>query len=153
MAKAKQQAIPKPALILGLAGLIPFIGAAIATALPDGGDTSILATRALGAYGAVILSFLGGVKWGVLLNDKVSLKIWTPMILSVVPSLIAWVALLLPAITMLSILAAAMVLQYFLDTKSVQQKKLPPWYGRLRIILTTGAVLSLLVGLIAQVLS
>lgn len=153
MAKAKKHAIPQPALILGLAGLIPFIGTAIATLVPDGGDNLALATRALGAYGAVILSFLGGVKWGVLLNDKAGLKIWAPIMLSVIPSLIAWSALLLPAIAMLSLLAAAMVLQYFLDTKSVQQKKLPQWYGRLRTILTTGAVLSLLVGLVAQVLS
>lgn len=152
MAKAKHHAIPQPALILGLAGLIPFVVAAIATLLPDAGVSSAWATNSLGAYGAVILSFLGGVKWGVLLNDKAGLKLWRPIILSVIPSLIAWVALLLPAIAMLSIIAAAMVWQYFLDTKSVNQKKLPEWYGRLRTILTTGAVLSLLAGLIAQVL-
>ena len=151
MAKAKKQAIPQPALILGLAGLIPFVASAIAALLPDTVPNAALGTKALGAYGAVILSFLGGVKWGAVIHDKASLKRWQPLMLSVVPSLLAWVALLLPTMAMLSLLAAAMVFQYFLDTKSVQQKKLPEWYGRLRLILTTGAVLSLLVGLVAQV--
>lgn len=151
MAKAKKNAIPPSALVLGLAGLIPFFGSALAAAFLDG-DLSARGTMALGAYGAVILSFLGGVKWGVLVNDKAGLKLWKPLILSVVPSVVAWAALLLPAIAMLSLLAAAMVFQYFLDSESVHQKKLPAWYGRLRLILTTGAVLSLLVGLIAQVL-
>lgn len=152
MAKAETRTIPQPALILGLAGLIPFIAAAIATLLPDTSVFSTLATPALGAYGAVILSFLGGVKWGVLLNDQAGLKIWGPLFLSVVPSIIAWAALLLPAMAMLALLVAAMALQYFLDKKSVQNQKLPQWYGRLRTILTTGAVLSLLVGLVAQFL-
>lgn len=150
MAKAKKQAIPPSALILGLAGLIPFFGSALAAVLLDG-ELSAKATLALGAYGAVILSFLGGVKWGVLLNDKTALKLWKPIVLSVVPSIIAWAALLLPSLAMLSVLAAGMVFQYFLDTESMHQKKLPEWYGRLRLILTIGAVLSLLIGLITQV--
>lgn len=150
MAKTRKHTIPPTALVLGLAGLIPFIGAALAAALLNE-DLAEQGTLALGTYGAVILSFLGGVKWGVLINDKAGLKLRTPIFLSVVPSLIAWIALLLPTIAMLSLLAAAMVFQYFLDTESVHQKKLPQWYGQLRLILTTGAVLSLLVGLIAQV--
>jgi len=151
MAKAKKQAIPSTALVLGLAGLIPFFGCALAATLFDG-ELAARSTLALAAYGAVILSFLGGVKWGVLVNDKTSLKRWKPIVLSVIPSIIAWLALLLPAIAMLSVLAAGVVYQYFLDSESVHQTELPEWYGRLRLILTTGAVFSLLVGLIAQVL-
>ncbi len=150
MAKAKKQAIPRTALILGLAGLIPFVVTAIATFVA-GEQTSLKATQALGAYGAVILSFLGGVKWGVLVNDKPGLKLWKPIVLSVIPSIIGWFSLLLPTMAMLSVLSAAMVYQYFLDTESVKSKKLPEWYGRLRLILTTGAVLSLLLGLISLI--
>lgn len=149
MAKSKKNQIPPNALYLGLGGLIPFFTMALAAAfLKDASQDK--ATWALGAYGAVILSFLGGVNWGVLLHDRASLKRWKPLVLSVVPSIIAWLALLLPSTYMLSLLAAAMVLQYFLDTESIRQKILPAWYGRLRLILTTGAVISLLLGLVAS---
>lgn len=149
-AKPKQVAIPTVALVLGLAGLIPFFCAALGSILLSN-ELAATSLTALGAYGAVILSFLGGVKWGVVLNDKAALKRWQPLVLSVIPSIIAWVALLLPPMMLLSFLAAAMVFQYFLDTQSVQAKKLPAWYGRLRLILTTGAVVSLLLGLVALV--
>jgi len=148
MAKKKTQQIPQTALSLGLAGLIPFFATALACWIFDD-ELQAQAQFALGAYGAVILSFLGGVKWGVLLNDKTKLKKWGPIVLSVVPSIIGWFALLLPAFATLAVLAAMMVLQYYFDIESVKEKKLPPWYGRLRTILTTGAVISLLAGLVS----
>jgi len=59
MAKKQTQQIPRTALVLGLAGLIPFIAAALACWLYDD-ELQATAHFALGAYGAVILSFLGG---------------------------------------------------------------------------------------------
>ncbi len=164
---AKTQAIPAPALTLGLAGLIPFILCALFAWLPDllaslwpgsnGGQPSSELVRqkailGLGTYGAVILSFLGGVRWGNVLSNKVQVRRWVPLTLSVIPSLIAWPALLLPASWMLSILAAGFVLQYAADVEAVRQKILPAWYARLRTLLTTGTTVSLLAGLIADVL-
>lgn len=141
--------IPKPALVLGLAGLIPFVCSALLT-LSDNADVQSFATMSLAAYGAVILSFLGGVKWGIALSDNNALTSWQPLILSVLPSIVGWLALLLPAIFMLIVLSAALVGQYCLDNNSVQQQKLPIWYGKLRLILSCGAVLSLLIGLWAH---
>lgn len=162
---ARKQTIPTPALVLGVGGLLPFIATAIATCLPSGifdiadnrhgraiVDVRQIAVMALGAYGAVILSFLGGIRWGKILNDKTRIKRWAPLALSVVPSLIAWVALLLTPAWLLSILAAGFVLQYALDIEAVKRGELPAWFGRLRTILTTGAVLSLLTGLLALTL-
>jgi len=151
MVKENTQQIPQTALILGLAGLIPFIATAVACWLFDN-ELQAKAQFALGAYGAVILSFLGGVKWGVLVNDKTKLEKWGPIVLSVVPSIVGWLALLLPVFATLAVLSGMLVLQYFLDTASVKEKMLPPWYGRLRTLLTTGAVISLLVGLASVVL-
>jgi len=148
MAKLKKNQIPTSALFLGLAGLIPFFAMAmVAVSLDDTYHEK--AIHALGAYGAVILSFLGGVNWGVVLHDKTAMKRWGPLILSVIPSILAWVALLLPPLYTLSMLAAAMVLQFYLDSESVRKETLPLWYGRLRLMLTTGAVISLLTGLVA----
>ncbi len=167
----KAHQIPAPALVLGLAGLIPFVACAFFAWFPgvgvfigtmtgimsESGEASNTFVNAkallgLGAYGAVILSFLGGVRWGNLINNKNKIKQWSPLILSVIPSLIAWPALLLTSSWMLSILAAGFVLQYATDVEGVKQKLLPVWFGRLRTMLTTGAVLSLLAGLISAAL-
>ncbi|MFT5047301.1 MAG: hypothetical protein ACI8UP_004295 [Porticoccaceae bacterium] len=169
---SNDQTIPTSALVLGIAGLIPFIACAALACLPELGSTMLgsslfprsagamsidaiqqKAIFALGAYGAIILSFLGGVRWGNLLDSKIQLRQWGPLLLSVLPSLIAWPALLLPTAWMLSVLAAGFVLQYAYDVEGVRQKILPEWFGKLRTILTTGATLSLLAGLLAIALS
>lgn len=161
---AKSLAIPLPALSLGLGGLIPFFACAFFAWFPaplasmlqisPSGISNIdlvqqKAILALGTYGAVILSFLGGIRWGNLLSNKTKVQQWMPLTLSVVPSLIAWPALLLPSLWMLSLLAAGFVLQYASDVEAVRNKLLPPWFGRLRTILTSGATVSLLAGLLA----
>lgn len=154
-----QRTIPTPALVLGLGGLIPFVCTAIMAWwswpieqwLPEAflheRNADQTATLALGAYGAIILSFLGGVRWGNLLFDQASLNSWLPLSLSVLPSLIAWPALLLAPLPMLGLLATGFIVQYALDVAGVKRGELPNWFGRLRLILTTGAVLSLLIGL------
>ena len=63
--------IPRAPLILGLAGLIPFLWGAITVLVPDLGLWTVrtLGPRFAGPYvmlfyGAVILSFMSGVLWG-----------------------------------------------------------------------------------------
>ena len=160
----EQQSIPTPALALGLGGLIPFISSAVlvwwsqplAELLPSWiiqqRSTTQLATLALGGYGAVILSFLGGVRWGNLLFDRASLRQWTPLALSVLPSLIAWAALLLEPVPMLALLAAGFTLQYALDVYAERRGELPAWFVKLRLILTSGAIASVLVGMLGNAL-
>ena len=153
--KTKSLEIPRPALILGVGGLLPFFATALGVWFqpeivnPASGQTvSEFALRALGAYGAVILSFLGGVRWGKLLDDEARLRQWGPLTLSVLPSLIAWGSLLLAPPGMLLLLMAGFVAQYLLDRLAVKQYELPAWYGRLRLILSSGAVLSLVLALV-----
>lgn len=157
---AEKPAIPVPALVLGLGGLIPFMSAALLVWsdipfeqwFPDWlvreRSSSQVATLALGAYGAVILSFLGGVRWGNLLFDHASLRSWMPLTLSILPSLIAWLALLLAARPMIIVLSAGFTLQYALDVAAAKRGEIPPWFLRLRFILTSGAIISLLVALL-----
>jgi Protein of unknown function (DUF3429) len=76
--------------VLGWSGLLPFVGGALAVAVapPAWHDTAL---RALVAYGAVIVSFLGGIHWGSptgAAHDAA--RLW-----GVVPSLLAWPLLLL----------------------------------------------------------
>ena len=51
------------------------------------------------AYGAVILSFLGGVRWGmVVIPAGPVTPNWANYLYSVTPPLIAWSALLMPVV-------------------------------------------------------
>lgn len=161
----QRQGIPTPALMLGLAGLLPFaISAMLALNPPTAAlllPAPVLAViehpdhfgiRALGAYGAVILSFLGGVRWGRLIAGESQLDQWMPLTLSVVPSLIAWPALLLADVAMLIMLIAGFVFQYVLDVRAVKSGHLPFWFGKLRLLLTSVAVCCLALGFLSVVL-
>lgn len=140
--------MPSIPLALGLGGLLPFVASAVATVILDG-DGESLAAFVLGAYGAVILSFLGGVRWGVRVNDRKAVNELWPMLASVAPSLVAWPALLLGGRAMLALLLIGFLCQYAYDRQSAADGELPRWFGRLRLWLTSGAVLSLALGALA----
>lgn len=133
---------PVVAWVLGLAGLIPFFGAA--AALWVGPPTLRgVALLALLAYAAVILSFLGGVRWGAETARDEGPRA-APLILSVLPSLLAWGALVgaasVPPASQLLLLGAGLLLASVWDIRSMS---LPDWYRRLRLVLTGGALLAL----------
>ncbi len=144
---SNDSSIPSPALWLGLAGLLPFIGTAIALWFGSA-DSQAAMVFALLTYGAVILSFLGGVRWGALLQDRVALERTTPLAASVTPSLLGWAALLLPPVYGLITLIAGLAAQFLSDWKASQVAALPAWYGRLRVTLTTGAIVSMMIALL-----
>ena len=83
--------IPAPAAWLGGAGLIPFALAALMAMIAEDAELRAIALRGFVAYSAVILAFLGGVRWGAALGE-VS---WRPLTLSVLPSLFACACLLI----------------------------------------------------------
>ena len=113
---------PPTARVLGYAGLIPFVAGALATwALGD--EPRAAAAFALAGYGAVIVSFLGGIHWGLgfLRGDAVRF-VW-----GVVPSLVAWPALLLPPAAGLALLAAMLVVCYVVDRRVYPAYDLQRW--------------------------
>ena len=129
--------IPTAALWLGLTGLIPFITGAVLVLMggaeivePDAAELFLL------AYGAVILSFLGGVRWGLALVDPNKAAQARDQAISVVPSLVGWLALLLPFGSGLGLLVVAFLLQGGWDIKIMREGGGPRWYGTLRTILT-----------------
>ncbi len=125
-------------MILGHAGLIPFVGLAIiaVTGWPP-------AQSMLMKYAALILTFLGGSVWMLAMQKQLH---WSIAIVSNVVMLLAWVVLMLfpPNI---GLLALAILFTSFLTFENQIMK---PHYGedyfRLRVILTIVAVLSLMVG-------
>lgn len=124
------------ALVLGLAGLLPFVGAATATWLAPVAWQGV-AIHAFLAYSAVILSFLGGVQWGVAMSRLDTVRDATArLIVSMAPSLIAWPALLLHPLTGAWALAAGFVVTRCYEISREGRKPLPAWYQRMRTLLT-----------------
>ena len=80
--------------LLGYAGVMPFIMAVILMA-SAGPGLKKMALDAFLIYGAVILSFLGGIRWGAATTADSDIN--HALIVSVIPSLWAVVCLLLPS--------------------------------------------------------
>ncbi len=133
--------LPEGAWVLGLAGLLPFLGGAAGMWLG-----LAWAGFALVAYGAVILSFLGAVHWGLALAQP-GVAAWWRLLGGVVPSLVAWLALLAPLPAGLATLALGLLLLAVVETLAAQRGLVPRDYLRLRWVLTLLATVSLFVGL------
>lgn len=132
------------ALLPGLFGVLPFWGLALATVV-DLGVEPLLALMALIMYGAVILSFVGALWWGLAVHAPLSAPRSTMFAWSVVPALIGWAATLTPPETGLRMLMAGLTFQWLLD--SMLRRKMPElmvgWVFRLRTMLTGGALSAL----------
>ncbi len=148
IASEKAEAMPLPAKWLGATGAIPFVTTAIVAAFgPE--NWSAWAAHALAYYGAVILSFLGGIHWGLAISDNGAAKISAARLCwSVVPSLIAWGALLMPLFYGLMVLTAAFGLALFIDTRAGTRAVVPSWFPDLRTALSIAVIASLPLGLI-----
>ena len=136
---------PSPAARwLGLAGLLPFAAGAIALWTAPASRHAMVAL-ALAAYGASIVAFLGGLHWGLAARggQRSTQYAW-----GVVPSLLAWVALLLPARIGLAVLAATLVACYAVDRRVLPAQGLASWMP-LRARLTAVAAASCLAGVFA----
>ena len=133
-----QNVLPPLAWPLGLAGLLPFLGLLVAVLLGQ-----VWAAGALAAYGATILSFLGAVHWGLMLAAP-GQAARTRLVGGVLPSLLAWVALLAPVRLGLGLLGLGMIALVVVETVATRRGLLPMAYLRLRWVLTAGAATALL---------
>lgn len=141
------RAIPAVPLALGLAGLIPFWGLALALSFaPVAGVEAGTFDLALAAYAAVIQSFLGGVRWGLAAPRPDQPAIAAQYAVGVGPSLLGWAALALPGPWRLALLGALLLGLGPMDYALVREGLAPPWFGRLRLILSIGAGLALWLG-------
>ena len=139
--------IPVVPLCLGLAGAIPFVALSGLIILPhfdiNLGLPERLLHHALLTYAALIASFLGGVRWGVSFAAPTAQQS-SLFVVSIGPSLVAWVALALPRPYDLIVLITLFLCVLILDIHLVRQRLVPRWFGSLRLLLSCFVVLSLL---------
>ncbi|CAK9880876.1 unnamed protein product [Sphagnum jensenii] len=149
--------VPVPALVLGFAGLIPFVALVppIVSMLPLPEALFAVHAEAQAAYAAVIVTFLGAVHWGLAManysaKDKANKITFTTLryVWSVIPSLVAWPALLLPPAPKFAVLILSLGLILGVDVIFTRMKLVPSWFLYLRTPLTTIAALSLIPSLI-----
>lgn len=137
---------PRLALMLGYAGLLPFIGGALGIWLiPLGWRSFVLA--ALLDYAAVILAFMGAIHWGLAMRaEAADGRAQLQLGLSVIPPLLGWLALSsgLMMGLVLPIFLLAFVGLYLADLHAVRVGLAPRWYPLLRKPLTLVVCLSLL---------
>jgi ABC-type amino acid transport system permease subunit len=136
----------KKVKLLAYAGLTPFVGLAVLLWLVDP-DLHPFVALAMTGYGASIVSFLGGIHWGIGFRN-VSRMHNAPLFnfgWGVVPSLLAWVAITMPAFAGLPLLAAILFLCYAVDRKTYPEVGLEEWLP-MRWHLTWVAALSCLMG-------
>ncbi len=145
--------IPASALALGLAGLIPFAAGVLALWAPLPLITPALGLKLVVSYGAIILSFLGGIRWGTAIGPYDGGRMSFEFSASVLGSLAGLAAILMPPVPALTLLVAGFLMQALWDVTSVEAGRLPGWFGKLRMVLTAGAVISLIGALVAVVVT
>ncbi len=147
----RTQAMPTPAstnqpdpatLRLAYAGLLPFvIGALLLWIVRP--DAHPYVAAALSAYAGVIVSFLGGIHWGFGFRAQPpdpSRFVW-----GVVPSLVAWVAVVMPPYAGLVVHGVMLVVCYGVDRRVYPQQSAGAWLT-LRFRLTVVASLACFIG-------
>ncbi|MEL7262278.1 MAG: DUF3429 domain-containing protein [Pseudomonadota bacterium] len=134
--------IPRAPLLLGLAGLIPFVWGALTLFVPGLAEfgASRLGPRFVGPYvqlfyGSVILSFMSGVLWGFATKTQ-GAQAATGYALSVLPALWAFFMTGGGPVGAATNLIFGFVGLLMLDFAFFRWGLTPPWWMQLRLLLT-----------------
>ncbi|KAM0347276.1 hypothetical protein ACHAPU_004794 [Fusarium lateritium] len=167
--------VPQESRILGLAGTLPYLGTSLSTVflawdlnkpIPSGNafyDAIMIdhetAKQLLSAlepvqlgYGAVIISFLGAIHWGLEYAEKQPLRERTRFRygMGLASSIVAWPTLMLPIEYALTTQFMAFVGLYFADSRAATKGWAPRWYGSYRFLLTAMVGFSIFISLIGR---
>ncbi len=146
--------IPRGALVLGLAGVLPFVWGAASAMLPGlaGAAYAVLPPVFVGVvvlvtYGTVILSFMSGVLWGFA-TRATGRAATAGYALSVLPALFVFFMVRDASADSVQWLAAGFAGLLALDWSFARQGLAPAWWMRLRLLLTGIVLVCLLVPLV-----
>lgn len=146
--------MPASAILLSIVALAPFIGCGLAALGPDAAMAERMLT-ALIAWGALMLAFVGGLHWGLVLREpesgppvvaagKPAPGRHTRIGLAVLPLILGWLAVLLPMVAAawlaLLLLIAAYIAALVAEHHAARRFVLPSRYLWLRWGFTAVAV-------------
>jgi hypothetical protein len=140
--------LPILAVILSVAGLIPFVVCGLGAVAPNT-ITSLPAAQALIVYGAVVLSFLGAVHWGLSLATEHDPAERPRLLLGVAPAVAGWAATAISIYAVEPLLGIALIIGLMILTAAVEWRLhkrgwVPAGYITMRIALT-GVVVAILI--------
>ncbi|TEA19124.1 hypothetical protein C8034_v010475 [Colletotrichum sidae] len=167
--------VPREPYALGLAGTLPYLATSLSTmylswdlnlewpSTSQFANTiymnkesaqywlSLLEPIQLG-YGAIIISFLGAIHWGLEYAEKTASPARTRFRygMGVLAPVIAWPTLLMPIEYALTSQFAAFTFLYLADTRAKNKGWTPQWYGAYRFILTAIVGFSIFVSLVGR---
>jgi hypothetical protein len=137
---------PRIVAWLGYGGLLPFIALAGLTCLDR--EREVFWQGNLRAYGALILSFIGALHWGVAMvmsnitaDQRSVMFVW-----SVVPCLLGFASLIAHSVLGDMLLVGGFLAHYWQDRRLAAMAALPAWYLPLRLRLTAIALVCLAAG-------
>jgi len=151
---AVAHSVPKPVFLFGLAGGLPYIAASgttvylahqaglAAAGQPVGIDPGVALTvldQALNVqvtYGAVMLSFLGALHWGMEFAGYGGHKGYTRLFLGAAPVLFVWPTLMLAPTSALIVQWLGFTGLWWADLKATNAGWTPKWYSQYRFYLS-----------------
>ncbi len=95
-------------------------------------------------YGAVVLSFMGGARWGYALKAVDGKSNYLELGAALLPGAIGWISLFAIPLYGAALQITAFLFQAVWDLLSSQTGRLPAWAVRVRMEMTGAAVLTLL---------
>jgi hypothetical protein len=136
--------LPPFAVILSVASLIPFFVCGLWAVRPEPSGGGQVGALPLITYGAVALSFVGGVHWGFVLEGEAAPAERRRLGLGVLPALIGWGAALLgigtqPALG-IAVLIAGYIATAVVEGRGHALELVPRGYMVLRWALTVAVV-------------
>lgn len=138
--------MPMSALVLGLGGLVPFVGLPLWQMFTIDEMVRERVVAAFIFYAASILSFLGGIGWGLAMRERDPVRRGLAFGVSVTPSLVAWAAAFVNVqffAFSLGALGLAFALQGAWDVQLAGTGRAPRWFAGLRMVLTAVVLLAI----------
>lgn len=160
--------VPRQAYYIGLAGVLPYLATSLSTVYcaweinhsvagygylmsSHTAETllHILEPLQIG-YGAVILSFLGAIHWGLEWAGYGGYQGYKRYAIGVIAPAVAWPTVLMPVEYALITQFGAFVMLYYADTRAAYRGWTPNWYAIYRFTLTFIVGASIVVSLIGR---
>jgi hypothetical protein len=103
-------------------------------------------------YGAVIISFLGAIHWGLEFAERQAAadRTRTRYAIGVLAPAVAWPTILMPVEWALTTQFAAFCTLYFVDSRATVKGWAPAWYGTYRFVLTAIVGTAIVVSLVGR---